>query len=180
MTFTAAGPQPVSGQPNATHGGYVPVAAVARQVTEYVEVAGHGVFRLTPVPKRALARIVDGLIIVIAFFLLTGFFFQSGLILDLILIALMANLYEFLMVGIIGRTVGKIAIGARIIRSADGTKPKFTDSFMRWLLPGVVGLLPILGALGSPLVLISPVFDSSGRRQGWHDKIASTLVVQQV
>jgi hypothetical protein len=45
---------------------------------------------------------------------------------------------------------------------------------MRWLLPMIGSFLCYVGAL---LVYLSPLFDSSGRVQGWHDKAANTLVI---
>lgn len=67
-----------------------------------------------------------------------------------------------------GATVGMRICGAKIVRE-DGGNPDFRTVILRFIgfilacLPIKMGLLPI-------------IFDS--RRQGWHDRIASTLVVK--
>ncbi|MGM7777414.1 RDD family protein [Arthrobacter sp. KNU-44] len=170
----------------------MPVAAVARQTTEYVEVASLGVVKLASIGQRALARVLDIVLVVIAVVayisimvaVATGgsgaFYSLSGLspLASLTFIAVLGYLYEILMVTFWGRTVGKMIVGARIIRAEDGMKPNFGNAFLRWLAPGLGALIPFLGQLGAALVLLSPTFDSSGRRQGWHDRMAGTLVVE--
>ncbi|GAB2707728.1 RDD family protein [Arthrobacter bambusae] len=169
----------------------MPVAAVARQTTEYVEVPGLGVVKLASIGQRALARVLDIVLVVIAvvayiFIMLAAATAGSGATYSvsgmspvgaLVFIAVIAYMYEILMVSFWGRTVGKMLVGARIIRAADGMKPNFGNAFLRWLAPGLGALIPFLGQLGATLVLLSPTFDSSGRRQGWHDRMAGTLVV---
>lgn len=108
----------------------------------------------------------------------SGASFLGTLLLGLFLAAVLAYVYEIAMTTMYGRTVGKMVVGARIIRAADGKKPNLMNAFLRWLAPGLGALIPFLGGLGSLLVLLSPTFDSSGRRQGWHDKMGSTLVVE--
>jgi uncharacterized RDD family membrane protein YckC len=102
----------------------------------------------------------------------------GSLLAGLFFAAVLAYVYEIAMTTLWGRTVGKMIVGARIVRTADGRKPNLGNSFLRWLAPGLGALIPFLGSLGSLLVLLSPTFDSSGRRQGWHDKMASTLVIE--
>lgn len=101
-----------------------------------------------------------------------------GLVAGLFFMAIIAYFYELIMVTFWGRTLGKMLVGARIIRAGDGMKPNLGNAFLRWLAPGLGGLIPFLGPLGEALVLLSPTFDSTGRRQGWHDKMAGTLVVE--
>jgi len=175
-----------------TTGGFVPVAAVARQTPEYVDVANLGVVKLASIGQRVLARVLDVVLVVIAvvafIFILvaaatagsSATYSVSGLnpLAMLLFIAVIAYLYEILLVAFWGRTVGKMIVGARIIRAVDGMKPNFGNAFLRWLAPGLGALIPFLGQLGATLVLLSPTFDSSGRRQGWHDKMAGTLVIE--
>jgi uncharacterized RDD family membrane protein YckC len=68
-----------------------------------------------------------------------------------------------------GQTPGMIPFNMRVVRASDGTKPDL-----------VVGLLRYVGLIISFVVIFIGViwvaFDS--RKQGWHDKIAGTLVVR--
>lgn len=199
---------------SAPHGEFVQVASVARQTSEYVEVANLGVVKLASISQRVLARVLDIVLVAITDFAVVGIFgaigsslartqvssanFGSGLygsdgasdamagaiggglglIAGLFLMSVIAYFYELVMVTLWGRTVGKMLVGTRIIRASDGMKPNIGNAFLRWLAPGLGGLIPFLGPLGEALVLLSPTFDSSGRRQGWHDKMGGTLVIE--
>ena len=104
--------------------------------------------------------------------------FLGGVLLGFFFAAVLAYTYEVAMTALWGRTVGKMVVGARVVRSVDGKRPNIGNAFLRWLAPGLGALIPFLGGLGALLVLLSPTFDASGRRQGWHDKMASTLVIE--
>ncbi|HUZ88198.1 MAG TPA: RDD family protein [Candidatus Acidoferrales bacterium] len=67
-----------------------------------------------------------------------------------------------------GQTIGMKALGLRVIRT-DGSALSFPQSGLRWL-----GWL--LSAVPLALGLIWMVFDP--RKQGWHDKLADTLIVR--
>ena len=79
--------------------------------------------------------------------------------------------------GLTGRTLGNRLLGIR----TDAADPALgTDApvgagrgLLRWLVLALCGVLPLIGTV---LVLVSPTFDSSGRRQGWHDKAARSVV----
>ncbi|HYI34614.1 MAG TPA: RDD family protein [Glaciibacter sp.] len=208
---TAPAPSsPVIGhvEPHSVQPGFVSVAAVARQTSEYIEVNGLGVVKLATIGQRILARVLDFLVVVIGYWLIIAIFaviggiisattsssssyvyddgsaaiggaltFVGSVILGLFFSAVLAYAYEIAMVTLWGRTVGKMIVGARIVRTANGKKPNLANAFLRWLTPGLGALIPFVGGLGALLVLLSPTFDSSGRRQGWHDKMASTLVI---
>ncbi|MGW1952505.1 RDD family protein [Streptomyces sp. NPDC001920] len=90
-------------------------------------------------------------------------------------LALIGLLYEWLMVGLVGATLGKMAVGLRVVKVDTGQKPGLGSSFIRWIIP-IVGSLAC--GIGQLLVYLSPFWDKSGRQQGWHDKAASTMVVQ--
>ncbi|MFE5212128.1 RDD family protein [Streptomyces sp. NPDC056600] len=96
------------------------------------------------------------------FFAIAGFFMIFTL------------LYEWLMVGLVGATVGKLALGLRVVKADTGQKPGLGSSFIRWIIPTVGAFLCGIGQL---LVYLSPFWDNSGRQQGWHDKAASTMVL---
>ncbi|MEI7672946.1 MAG: RDD family protein, partial [Deltaproteobacteria bacterium] len=69
--------------------------------------------------------------------------------------------------GMAGRTPGKIIFGLRVIQaSGDPITPGI--AFLRWVSYLISGPLFCLGFLWV-------AFD--GRKQGWHDKIAATLVI---
>jgi len=66
-------------------------------------------------------------------------------------------------------TPGKIAIGARIVDAATGGKPSTRQLVIRYLGYYVSSIPLFLG-------LIWVAFDP--RKQGWHDKLAGTVVVR--
>ena len=68
-----------------------------------------------------------------------------------------------------GQSPGKIAIGIKIVKM-DGTPIGFGTALLREVLGKIVSAIILL--LGYIWIL----FD--GKRQGWHDKIASTYVVK--
>ena len=105
-------------------------------------------------------------------------------------------LYEITLIATRGQTVGKLAAGAKVVRLADGGVPGWRTSLRRWAIPGLAGALAgvvgitfqqtgigQLGAISVQLVAglvvlfcyLALTWD--GRRQGWHDKAARTVVV---
>jgi uncharacterized RDD family membrane protein YckC len=85
--------------------------------------------------------------------------------------------YDTLMIGLLGRTVGKIAAGIRVVRADDGGRVGWTASVMRALVPLTLGAVPTVGFALSIGVYMFAVF--SPLRQGLHDRAAGTLVVVQ-
>lgn len=84
-------------------------------------------------------------------------------------------LYEWLMVGLVGATLGKYALGVKVVNQSSGRVIGLGQSFVRGIIPFLGGLFCYVGAL---LIYLSPLFDSSGRLQGWHDKAANDLVIK--
>jgi len=70
--------------------------------------------------------------------------------------------------GTVGQTPGKMLLGLRVIQIS-GEKMNIGVAFLRWVGCLVSGLVFLLG-------FIWIAFD--GRKQGWHDKIAATLVIR--
>lgn len=70
--------------------------------------------------------------------------------------------------GTVGQTPGKMLFGLRVIQIS-GEKMTLGVAFLRWVGCLVSGLVFLLG-------FIWIAFD--GRKQGWHDKIAATLVIR--
>jgi uncharacterized RDD family membrane protein YckC len=87
---------------------------------------------------------------------------------------LLTLLYEGGLVATRGATLGKRLLRVKVVRTADGTVPGWGPSLLRWLVPTAGWLTCGLGTL---LVYLSPAFDGTGCRRGWHDKAAGTQVV---
>jgi uncharacterized RDD family membrane protein YckC len=87
-----------------------------------------------------------------------------------------ALVYQTVMIALLGRTVGKLALGTRVVRSTDGTRPGWTEAVMRALLPLSLGAIPSVGlflvVFAYSLTMWNPL------RQGLHDRAAGTLVVR--
>ncbi|MFJ6719400.1 MULTISPECIES: RDD family protein [unclassified Streptomyces] len=85
-------------------------------------------------------------------------------------------LYEWLMIAFVGATVGKLALGVKVVKENTGQVPGIGGGFIRWIIP-MVGAL--LCGIGQILTYLSPFFDNSGKLQGWHDRAAGTIVVKK-
>lgn len=85
----------------------------------------------------------------------------------LFLLFIATMLYEWLMISFVGATLGKMAVGLRVVKEATGSKPGLGGGFIRWIIPMVSALVCGIGQL---LVYLSPFFDSTGKTQGWHDR----------
>ncbi|GAA1412643.1 hypothetical protein GCM10009639_65100 [Kitasatospora putterlickiae] len=85
-------------------------------------------------------------------------------------------LYEWLMVSFVGATLGKMAMGLRVVKESTGQNPGLGGGFIRFIIPIVGAFVCYIGAL---LVYLSPFFDNSGKLQGWHDRAAGTLVIKK-
>ena len=72
-----------------------------------------------------------------------------------------------------GKTLGNLLLKIRTT-DMNGNLPGWKGTILRRLLLGVAGIVPVAGPL---LVAASNEFDKNGKRQGWHDKVAETLVV---
>lgn len=136
---------------------------------------------------RLVARIIDGAILTLVSLipLLVGLYDVDNLTdesLGLSLtLAAVGLVYEISLVATRGQTLGKMAMKIKIIRTGTGLLPGWGMSTVRWLVPGIPGLIALAPSLGfvtllSLLVYISLLWDKV--RQGWHDKAAGTLVVK--
>ena len=70
-----------------------------------------------------------------------------------------------------GQTPGMMPFRLRVVKAADGTRPDWVVSLLRY-----VGLIISIAVVFIGVIWVA--FDS--RKQGWHDKIAGTLVVRDV
>jgi uncharacterized RDD family membrane protein YckC len=75
-----------------------------------------------------------------------------------------------------GQTMGKKALGIRIVNHEDGSNPGFVGAvLMRSIVPGIIGSIPYIGGFFS---LADVLFIFSDDRRCLHDKMAGTSVVE--
>ena len=91
------------------------------------------------------------------------------------LVFLILLIYEPALIATRGQTVGKMIMGIKVVRAEDGGLPGWGKAIGRWVLPGLVSLIPFAGWFLQMLVYLSLVWDD--RRQGWHDKMGTTVVI---
>ncbi len=115
------------------------------------------------------AAFIDGVVILFIFFVfifgLRPFAFGIGGI----FIVFIPWLYYWLFTGLKGQTLGKMAVGIKVVNAA-GSVPGL----------GRAALREIPGKIASSIVIylgfLWIIWD--GRKQGWHDKIAKTRVLR--
>jgi uncharacterized RDD family membrane protein YckC len=152
------------------------------------------VYRFAGFWRRLLAYTVDNIIINIIFFILTVIIttafilgsmsgssrtwitnltnpanITSLFLLTLAFYTVISTAYFTYFHGIKGRTPGKMLLGLQVL-STDGTPISFGTAFLR-----SVGYLVSSLLFTIPLGFIWAAFDK--RKQGWHDKIAGTVVI---
>lgn len=117
---------------------------------------------------RAAAVVADSFIIYWIFFCVGYLGKQSGITqwIDLIILLI----YSVLAIGLYGKTIGKKAFGLKVVNYENGN-PGFGKAILR----------EVLGKLISSFIFdlgfLWVIWDKN--RQGWHDKIAKTYVVQE-
>ncbi len=163
--------------------------------TGTVEIPGKGSRTLASIGQRTLARIIDVVIAGAAGGIIgavlggmifaaaasgseTGAALSIGMTFVVILLIVVIGLaYETLMLTFYGATLGKMVMKIKVVSVETGENPQLLNALLRYALPGVLGLIPIVGGLAALACWLSPLFDSSGRLQGWHDKVAKTVVI---
>lgn len=92
-------------------------------------------------------------------------------------IAAIQYLYQAIMIGTWGATVGKFAVGVRV-RKADGSNATWSQAFLRPLLQLGISLLNLVAQIGivSLLDYLWMLWDN--QKQTLHDKVAGTIVVR--
>lgn len=164
-----------------------------RAMTGRVTLGNGEVRNLASPGRRLVARIIDAVIILFVIVVLTivgiaGLVIGSEADADgiamtamfagfggLALFSVVALLYEPTMIALKGQTLGKMAMNIMVARAEDGGVPGWGKALGRWLLPGLLTLIPVLGSLLVLLVYLSLLWDD--RRQGWHDKMGTTVVI---
>jgi uncharacterized RDD family membrane protein YckC len=138
---------------------------------------------LAPIARRVAGLVIDELVVLIPILgVAVALGFSPGrtvtstnfLYLNIAATSV-AFCYETLMIVLLGRTLGKLALGTRVVRSMDGARPGWSEAVMRSLVPLALGAIPqvgiFLGALVYSMAFWNPL------RQGLHDRAAGTLVV---
>jgi uncharacterized RDD family membrane protein YckC len=179
------GSGPYGGQPPQAPSGYVMLPEI-------------GTVAVATIWQRLLARLIDSLVygVFYAIFLVIGatvvssstvtdfhghttpehFGLEtSGFLLALAGTAVSGLVYEWLMLAYKGATVGKMALGIKVVNLGTGHILSFGSAFVRPLVPLAASVFCNLLGL---LVYISPLFDESGRLRGWHDKAADDVVIK--
>jgi uncharacterized RDD family membrane protein YckC len=191
-------PPPPYGSYPPPPGGYPPGGYPPQAPSGLVTFPGMGTVPVATIWQRLLARLIDSLIygVFYAIFLVIGAAVVSstavtdfhghttsqhyGLEMSGFLLALAATLgsglvYEWLMLAYKGATLGKMAVGIKVVNQVTGQILSFGSAFVRPLVPLAASVFCVLLAL---LVYLSPLFDGSGRLRGWHDKAADDVVIK--
>lgn len=82
----------------------------------------------------------------------------------------------YLVAMVLGATVGKKAMNIKVVTLADGNIPTTGTAAKRYGF--YIGITVLTCGIGGLLIALSPLFDNSGRQQGWHDKLAGTVVIK--
>jgi uncharacterized RDD family membrane protein YckC len=93
-----------------------------------------------------------------------------------IAVTAVALVYETVMIALLGRTVGKMALGTRVVRLTDGARPDWYEAGIRALVPLSLGAIPKIGVFLAVFVYSMALWNPL--RQGLHDKAAGTVVVR--
>ncbi|MEX0846224.1 MAG: RDD family protein [Ilumatobacteraceae bacterium] len=134
--------------------------------------------------RRVGGSIIDEIIVLLPIAItlaVTGFrpgddLTRTTLVVLEVAMVLVGFTYEAVMIGLLGRTVGKFATGTRVVRADTGGRLGWFSSVQRAMVPAVANGVPALGVLLSALVYVPAFFDPL--RRGLHDRAAGSLVVR--
>ena len=90
------------------------------------------------------------------------------------LLTLVFLIVQLILHGLKGMTIGKAVAGIRSVNVRTLERPKVGAVFLRFLILGASGIVPVLGPA---LLLSSPTFDPEGRGRGLHDKASKVWLV---
>lgn len=119
--------------------------------------------------RRAAASVLDWILVAVALTVMPAWGVVFGTFLGLLLLPI---LYQWLMVGAWGQTLGKMALGVRVVRAAGAGRVGYPRAL------GRVACICVLGLLVLPLLLayLWPLWDQ--RNQTLYDKMVGTVVVR--
>ncbi len=142
--------------------------------------------------RRLGARVLDAIILTVGAFVVGGIGFGLGYAIDgdrhdpgpvaitiMVVFGVLAFawliLYEPFFLWQRGATPGKLAVGIRVVRTADGRNwPSFGMSLWRYVFQFLIGLVPFGG-----LVDVLWLLWDRPLHQCLHDKVASTVVIRK-
>jgi uncharacterized RDD family membrane protein YckC len=93
---------------------------------------------------------------------------------------------ELVGIALWGRSIGKAIVGLQVLKRADATVPRFGTAFVRLLMQSVQIGVPfhpfadssVFFIIGPwPLICYGPILFDPVLRQGLHDRVAGTVVV---
>jgi uncharacterized RDD family membrane protein YckC len=139
---------------------------------------------LAPIGRRVAGLILDQLIVafpaaIVALalgYMPSNTLTSRSLLIFNISLTSASFVYQTLMIGLLGRTLGKMALGTRVVRLVDGRRPNWSESAMRSLVPLALEAIPRVGVFLWMMVYSLAMWNPL--RQGLHDKAAGTLVVR--
>ena len=140
--------------------------------------------RLASIGQRAIAQLLDGLIIGIPLFIVTYSFggditdTEDSNLLWLTLLWLGVSLfYNTAMIATSGATLGKRIMKLRVVNRTDGSPVNWTYAAVRALVPTLAGVVPVIGFALNIAVYVRAFFHPF--HQGLHDAAAGTIVVRR-
>lgn len=141
---------------------------------------------LGSIGRRAIAQVLDGLILGVPLYLMALPFGASLVSSDLTESQLLwltvlwvgaSLVYNIVAIAIWGTTIGKRILGLKVVNRSDGGPVSWTYASVRALVPTVVQLIPVVGPGLALVVYLRAVFHPL--RQGLHDAAAGTVVVKR-
>ena len=158
-----------------------PASYDGSQRTGWAELGSGETVELARPIRRLGARILDFIVVAVIGVVLVIVFggvddSGTGTFASLLLGLVIGIGYEVSQVAVWGQTIGKRMAGIKVINAAHGGVPGWGKATGRWAIPGLVALIPIIGPLLSLLCYLSLTWDRV--YQGWHDKVAGTLVIK--
>lgn len=143
----------------------------------------HGAVSDAPIAKRAAARLLDfavGVAVFVALVVVIGAAVGpspdgTGVVVVAIVAAFLVYvLYEVILVGVWGRTLGKQLLGLQVIGDRDGGRPGLRRALLRNLVPTLV----LIGFF--PLYPVPYLLAAVAKDHRWpNDRLAGTRVVSR-
>ena len=161
-----------------------------------VDIPGAGPTRLAGAGQRIGARLLDAVVLFVVILILVAIHLykvkvthtttdinghrvtsiNGGVYGKDILVSLVVYfLYDALLIGFLGGTLGMKIVGIKVVRTSGGA-PGFGPAAIRALMLPVLGT--VLCGIGYLIIGLSFLWDGAKHRQGWHDKAAHVYVVQ--
>jgi uncharacterized RDD family membrane protein YckC len=160
---------------------YAPTSGTGYQSTANMQIAGVG--------ARIGGALIDAFFQIIGVAVCVGILFASGVLEEGqqlgpvqlaiigvgILVALVPPIVNIVLISMSGQSLGKKAIGTRMVLEATGEPAKFVHGFLvRQLAFGFITNLPFVGAF---IALADVGFLFSENHKTLHDRLAGTVVI---